>query len=326
MSCTVNDVSLDNLDSYWTDSKQNLRWSSVFIIPGWLQTWWQIFGSGIKPFIRVVSQGNDIIGIAPLMVKDETALFIGGTDVCDYQDFIVMPGMESDFFTVLIDDLKSSGIRCLDLKHVRPDSTVLINLMSTAQSYNCEVTTTAEEISLEMELPLTWEKYLDTLNAKQRHEVRRKLRRLSEWGKVDYKLIDNSAAVPDYMDTYLRMFTESRQDKAAFLTEQKESFFRLLAETMADIGLLRLGVLELDEKPVAAIMCFDYNDCLYLYNSGYDPEYNYLSVGVLSKALCIKDSIQKGKKRFDFLKGDEAYKYHLGGKAIQLYRCQVNIL
>jgi CelD/BcsL family acetyltransferase involved in cellulose biosynthesis len=127
------------------------------------------------------------------------------------------------------------------------------------------------------------------------------------------------------MDTFLKMFTGSRQDKATFMTAQMESFFRLLADTMARNRLLRLGVLELDAKPAAMIMCFDYNDCVYLYNSGYDPEYNYLSVGLLSKALAIKDSIQRGRKRFDFLKGAEAYKYHLGGREVPIYRCQINM-
>jgi CelD/BcsL family acetyltransferase involved in cellulose biosynthesis len=118
---------------------------------------------------------------------------------------------------------------------------------------------------------------------------------------------------------------ESRQDKAAFLTEQMKSYFNLLVNTMAGNGLLRLGVLELDSKPVAEIMCFDYNDCIYLYNSGYDPKYVSLSAGLLSKVFAIKDSIEKGKKRFDFLKGAETYKYHLGGKEVPLYRCRISI-
>jgi len=76
---------------------------------------------------------------------------------------------------------------------------------------------------------------------------------------------------------------------------------------------------------VAMIVGFDYNDAMYLYNSAYDPQYNSLSVGLLCKVLCIKESIQEGKKRFDFLKGDETYKYQLGGRKVPLYRCQITI-
>ncbi|GAJ14899.1 unnamed protein product, partial [marine sediment metagenome] len=89
--------------------------------------------------------------------------------------------------------------------------------------------------------------------------------------------------------------------------------------------LLKLGILELDTVPTAMVMCFDYDDCMYLYNSAYNPQYNSLSVGLLCKVLCIKESIQEGKKRFDFLKGDETYKYHLGGEEVPLYSCQITI-
>jgi CelD/BcsL family acetyltransferase involved in cellulose biosynthesis len=176
-----------------------------------------------------------------------------------------------------------------------------------------------------LDLPATWEEYLGILTAKQRHEVRRKLRRLSEAGKVEYHIVKDRVVVHDSMDTFLKMFTESRTDKAVFLTAQMESFFRSLADNMAEAGLLRLGILELDTLPTAMVMCFDYNDCMYLYNSSYNPRYNSLSVGLLCKVLCIKESIQEGKKRFDFLKGDETYKYHLGGGKVPLYSCQITI-
>ena len=104
-----------------------------------MQVWWQVFGAGAKPYIRVVKQGDKVIGIAPLMIKDGTACFIGSTDVCDYQDFIVAPGRERDFFNALLDDLKKNGIKQLDLKHVRPDSTVITSLVPLAESRNYKV-------------------------------------------------------------------------------------------------------------------------------------------------------------------------------------------
>jgi CelD/BcsL family acetyltransferase involved in cellulose biosynthesis len=110
------------------------------------------------------------------------------------------------------------------------------------------------------------------------------------------------------------------------LTPKIEAFFRSLARTMAEQKLLRLGILELNTSPIAATMCFDYKSDVYLYNSGYDPEYGWLSVGLISKALCIKDSIQRGRKRFDFLKGGEAYKYRLGGHELPLYKCTMTFI
>jgi CelD/BcsL family acetyltransferase involved in cellulose biosynthesis len=325
MNNTVFECSLAELKDYRRDTSLKLNWFSPFILPEWMQVWLGVFGEGERLYIRVAKQGDNIIGIAPLMVKDGGACFIGNTDVCDYQDFITAPGMERDFFNALLDDLKASGIRQLDLKHVRPDSAVLTQLVPAGESRNHKVVSEKEAVSFEMALPPTFEAYLETLTTKQRHEVRRKMRRLTEEGNIEYRFIQKGTELTSAVETFFKMFVESRQDKAAFLTGQMREYFRRLIDATADLGILRLGVLELDKKPVAEIMCFDYNDCIYLYNSGYDPQYVGLSAGLLSKVYAIKDSIEKGKKRFDFLKGAEVYKGHLGGKEVPLYRCRIEL-
>lgn len=325
MSYNVSDISLENLSSFYTDSQQNLNWSSVFITPVWMQVWWRIFGGEAELYIRQVRDGDKIIGIAPLMVKENTACFISNADVCDYLDFIIAPGREDVFFTTLLDDLKNNGITKLDLKDVRPDSMVYCRMADIARDRGYQVALTAGEVSVEMDLPATWEEYLSLLSSKQRHEVKRKLRRLSEAGEINYQLVDDVSAVPGFVERFFKMFTGSRADKAEFLSEKREAFFRLLIDDMSQAGFLKLGILKLDGRDMASIICFDYNNRIYLYNSGYDPEYNYLSVGLLSKVLCIQKSIEAGKSNFDFLKGAEAYKYHLGGKDIPLYRCEISI-
>ncbi|MGD0794448.1 MAG: GNAT family N-acetyltransferase [Dehalococcoidales bacterium] len=325
MDLTIKEDDLYNLNSYWHDSRHHLDWPCIFVLPPWLQAWWEVFGAGEGIYLRTVWQGERVIGIAPLRIKENVASFIGSIDVCDYLDFIVACGHEADFFNALLDDFTKNGVRQLELKHVRPDSFTMKDLVPAAKNRGYEVATAPEEVNVEMDLPSTWEAYLESLSTKQRHEVRRKLRRLLEAGKMEYRYIEDSASVPGAMGTFFKMFVESRSDKAAFLTGQRESFFSLLTAKMAEAGLLKLGVLELDSKAVAQIICFDYNNCIYLYNSGYDSDYVSLSVGLLSKALAIKDSIEKGRRKFDFLKGPETYKYHLGGHEVPLYKCLINL-
>jgi len=260
------------------------------------------------------------------MMREAIASFIGSSDVCDYLDFIVAPEMERDFFETLLQYLKQKHIRCLDLKSLRPDSTVLRNLASAAENMGHTVISNQEDVSVNLDLPETWNKYLAMLNAKQRHEVKRKLNRLSEAGNIDYYSVTDKMVINNHMDTFLKMFSESSKDKAAFLTPKMESFFRLMANAMSDIRLLRLGVLQLDTVPVAMTICFDYDGCLYLYNSSYNPQYASLSVGLLCKVLCIKAGIEERKKSFDFLKGGEAYKYRLGGREFPIYNCQIAIV
>ncbi len=315
-----------SLNSCWADLQHDIRRKLIFTVPVWLEIWWQTFGAGADLCLLTVKCDERIIGIAPLMMREAIASFIGSSDVCDYLDFIVAPEMERDFFETLLQYLKQKHIRCLDLKSLRPDSTVLRNLVSTAENMGHTVVSNQEDVSVTLDLPETWGKYLAMLNAKQRHEVKRKLNRLSEAGNIDYYSVTDKMVINNHMDTFLKMFSESSKDKAAFLTPRMESFFRSMANAMSDIRLLRLGVLQLDTVPVAMAICFDYDGCLYLYNSSYNPQYASLSVGLLCKVLCIKTGIEERKKNFDFLKGGEAYKYRLGGREFPIYNCQIAIV
>lgn len=322
MSYTLAVESPDSLTASW-ESLQHLRWDHVFVLPCWLEAWWRELGSGSDLYLCVVREEEMVIGIAPLLLKDGRASFIGSQDICDYLDFVVTPGREQDFFDILFDNLSQRGVRRLDLNCLRTDSAALASLVATARDRGYEVTYGPEDVSLEIDLPATWEEYLGMLNPKQSGEVKRKLRRLQEAGDIDYRVVADSEAVPHTVDVFLRLLRDSRADKAAFMTAQRESFFRAIARNMAEAGILRFGLLQLNAAPVAAVMYFDCHNKVYLYNSGYDRRYSSLSVGLLSKVLCIKDSIQRRKETFDFMKGGEAYKYRLGGREIAIYGCQI---
>jgi CelD/BcsL family acetyltransferase involved in cellulose biosynthesis len=325
MNLTITRESLDSLKSYRTGPGLKLNWSSVFVLPEWMDVWLRVFRNEINTSVQVVRDGDDVIAIAPFMVENDTALFIGDPDVCDYLDFVVAPGREKEALDILLNQLEKDNIKRLDLKHVRPDSVVLSFLAPLAESRGCRVETVKENVSFEMDLPPSFDDYLAALSAKQRHEVRRKLRRLNEEGTVVFRFIEHGTDIAAAMNVFFHMFVESRQDKADFMTEKMMLFFRSLSGAMAGLRLLKLGMLELDGRPLAEIMCFDYQDCIYLYNSGYDPAYVSLSAGLLSKVLAIKAGIETGKKRFDFLKGEETYKSHLGGREVPLFRCQITI-
>jgi CelD/BcsL family acetyltransferase involved in cellulose biosynthesis len=325
MSYTLTAETLDGITSSWDKLCHRLKWGCIFVLPAWLKAWWQAFGGERELYLRTLRQGEKIIGFAPLLVNEQTASFIGSPDVCDYLDFVVAPGKERDFFQVLLDDLRDKMVKNLDLRPLRPDSTVLAQLVSIAQNRGYDVTCRSEDVSLELDLPATWNEYLATLNTKQRHEVRRKLRRLWKAGNVEHHCVEVGKGAEDCLDTFLRLFSLSKDEKARFMDTKMESFFRSLARAMAGIGLLRLGVLQLDNVPAAMTMGFDYNDSHYLYNSAYDPQFSYLSVGLLCKVLCLKESIEKGKKKWNFLKGGEPYKYQLGGQEVPLYSCQITI-
>ena len=321
---TVSVESFESISSFWRFNPRDLKWGCPFVLPVWLQAWWSVFGSKFNLNLCAVKQGQQTIGIAPLLVDGQTASFIGDTDVCDYLDFIVAPDREQEFFDVLLDHLGRQGVKRLDLKPVRPDSKVRTVFADVAAKRGCEVSFDLLDIALEFDLPGSWDEYLLMLTGKQRHEVKRKLRRLNEAGHINYRVVEDAKHAKNEMDTFIALFGSNRADKAAFMIHRMTSFFRLLAENMAAAKMLKLIFLDFNEIPVAAAMCFDHDSTMYLYNNGYDDRYKSLSVGLLCKVFSIKDSIRRGRKKYSFLKGAEAYKYRLGGKEVPLYKCEIN--
>jgi CelD/BcsL family acetyltransferase involved in cellulose biosynthesis len=224
-----------------------------------------------------------------------------------------------------MEHLREAGIALLDLGPVRADSTVMTRLVPVAQKLGYEVSAHPEEVSLEMPLPATWDAFLLALSGKERHEIRRKLRRLAEAGPTDYRLVEGRNEVDREMETFLTLFAMNRTDKAVFMTGRMASFFRSLAKAMAAEGIMRLFFLDVGGIAAATVMCFDYNTTVYLYNNAYDEQFGVFSVGLLCKVFSIRDSIERGRRTYDFLKGGEAYKYRLGGTPVRLYRCGVTL-
>jgi len=72
--------------------------------------------------------------------------------------------------------------------------------------------------------------------------------------------------------------------------------------------------------PAAAYWCFDYRDRLWVYNSGLDPAYASLSPGWVLLGRLIQWAIEHGRREIDFLRGDESYKFRLGGVERSIYR------
>jgi CelD/BcsL family acetyltransferase involved in cellulose biosynthesis len=322
---TVRKETFESLSSYPLALGRPLAMSCPFVLPTWLRVWWDTFGQGQECRLLGVRKGEDLIGIAPLQVKEAEATFIGAPELCDHLDFITAPGRDPEFFRVLIRELRQHGVSILELAPVRADSTVMKALLPEAKSIGCNAIVKRESVSYELFLPETWEEYLGRLKGTERHEIRRKLKRLGEAARIEFRTVEEPKEVRDAMETFLKLFGTSRPDKATFLTRQRARFFRSLAEGMAEAGLLKLSFLELDARPAAAVICFHDPSTVYLYNNGYDSHFRSLSVGLLSKVLSIQEAIQAGKKKYDFLKGSEAYKRRLGGKPVALYRCRVLI-
>ncbi len=320
MTISVQTESFESIWRRWEEILPTSATDTIFVTPWWQKTWWDNFGDGCCPHILSVSDDSGLLGIAPLMMRRGALMFLGDKDLSDYFDFIVPRQHASGFYSALFGHLGQMEWETLDLDSVPHGSPTLEHLPKLADERGWTVEIEEEATTPFATLPDTWEGFLSDLRKKDRHELRRKMRRLDREGLhrqfSAYDEDDPGAS----MRRFFALLRASRPDKEEFLTPERERFFIDVARESASRGHFRLYFLEVGGTEVAACICFDYGGAFLLYNSGYDPSYSRLSVGLLNKALSLKTAIEEGRKVFNFLKGNERYKYNLGARDQAVYR------
>lgn len=324
MALSVSPATFDELERSWKEVLPKSATDTVFVTPCWQRIWWDHFRGADELTLLAVRDGGDLAAVAPLRITDDSVAFVGNTEVCDYLDFVAPAERCSTVLDAVLGYLEPLSWSTLVLHSLPSDSptrSFFRDLPSRSPGYAVE--TAVEDVCPRLDLVSDWEQYLARLTKKDRHELRRKFRRLASAGSVHFYRSQGAEALDRDLDDFFRLHRNSREDKAAFMTPGKEQFFREAVSAFAAAGIARLFFLEVDGVRTASVICFDYGPDRLLYNSGYDPEYAPLSAGLLLKAHCIRDAAESGKRRFDFLRGNEPYKYDLGGVDYSVYTCTV---
>ncbi len=316
-------TSFQEIQADWESVLQENPQDTLFLTPQWQKVWWDTFGDGHSMVGFSYPGSGDVTGIASLAKEGDTVSFVGSQDTFDYNDFPIKPGHEQGFYEILLKCLEEQDYRTLRLDSLRYDSPTLEHLPDMARNQGYSVEIEEEDVTSGIELPGTWDDYLMVLNKKDRHELRRKLRRMDAQTDWKWYSVTDPAQATERLGEFISLMRQSRPDKDEFMTPEREGFFHNVTQRMAELGQLQLYFLEMEGKAVATSLCFDYSGSRLLYNSGYDPEYGYYSVGLLLNAMCLKDAIDQGLTYFDFLRGPEPYKAHLGGEQRNLYKMVV---
>ena len=323
MSYSVELGDFETLRGEWERLLPRSAGNTIFATPWWQETWWRHFGGTVDLRMLSVRSEGEVVGIAPLMGSKGTVEFLGGSDLFDYHEFVVAPQDEDAFFQTLCDHLVDQEWHTMDLKSIDQDSSTLQRLPALMEQRGASVEVVEEDKAPLSQLPSSWDGYVAALSKKKRHELRRKLRRLEGADSYRQYCCVDPDSVAEGMPDFFELLRSSGEDKREFLTAEREAFFLGVARELAPRGQFRLYFLEVGGRRVASCICFDYAGSYFLYNSGYDPDFSSLSVGLLNKALCIQDAIEEGKQCFEFLRGTERYKYDLGAADRSIYRIVV---
>ncbi|HIE05580.1 MAG TPA: GNAT family N-acetyltransferase [bacterium (Candidatus Stahlbacteria)] len=290
---------ISSLAEEWTEIFARSGSTVPFLSYEWFQS---LIDNTIKEDMKVISFYDQRIpvGILPASISGDSLRLIGDERITDINGLLYIPGYEMGILRALSDFIKDKGLK-VDLYPVEKTDP----LIKMADFIRTVKITDADPCPI-LSLPNSWEEFLQMLDSKSRHELRRKLKRAST-----LRLKPGGA---DRIDILFQMMSLSDRNKESFLTPEMIRFFKTIGRSFSAKGWLRYRLLVDGLKPIGTIFSFQIKKGVYLYNMGFDPAYAKLSPGIVLVALDIRSAIDEGVDYYDFLRGDEDYKLRFGAK------------
>ncbi len=326
---TYTDVTVfDTLASEWDDLLQRSINAPFFMRYVYQRIWWEYLGNDDLVVIVIRDESGQLVGLAPLYGSTNAAgqrelSFVGCVDISDYLDLMVDKNQVEAVHQALLDCLSNDNGPAWDklyLCSLSHNSVTHTKLAEAARDRGWQVAVQQQDVCPVITLPSSWDEYLAGIDKKQRHEIRRKIRRIEREADTRWYVIDSEEGLAKAIDTFIQLHQKSTQDKEDFWSDDLIRFFDTVAFEIAKAGWLKLYLIQVNGVDAAAMLCFDYNNEFLLYNSGYDPEqFANLSPGNVLTSYTIQDAIRLGRSRYDFLRGDEVYKFRFGAEAEPVY-------
>jgi CelD/BcsL family acetyltransferase involved in cellulose biosynthesis len=316
------------------------------------KAWWAAYGGSAHDETLVVvdpSAPDEFVGIVPLMHRHElelgdlaarttlrhqagaallpvpdsaTAVFFGASYHADYATVLTAPDDLPAVCSAFAEYLAGQDLSCwdvVDLRRLRagdPATDALFGAFEAlADRAGWCLTREEEDVCPVLTLPAgrDFEGYLDTLDKKDRHEIRRKIRRVEAAGPIELVRSNNSAGE---LEAFIELHQKRWGGEGLFPATEggaaSRRFFAELIDDCAPAGYVELDFLSVAGRRIAAGVILDDGRTVYYYNAGVDPDARDLSPGVVMVAAYIQRAIEQGRTRLDFMRGNEPYKYGWG--------------
>ncbi len=298
---------------------------SIFLTHEWLSTWWRAFRENKKLFVIAIQNNGQLVGLVPLfveqctysgLVKLRVLRLLGMNEIePDYLGFIIRAGHEGAVSREILRHLLS--------RHAEWDLIQLANMID-SNSVNASLDQIAhDELGLSVHtdrakcpfitLPESFESYLSGFSRKHRYNLNRLVRILKQSYDYEFGVAASEKEAHEAMRALYVLHDQralQMRRGSAFRAKQVLSFHTDLVPVLFPQGLLKMFYVKLNGKIESCLYAYAHNGCVYFYQSGFSPSYDKYSLGSVTLLEAIRSSIESGYREFDFLNGQEPYKYH----------------
>lgn len=303
----------------------------------WLYSWWRHYGvegckqaGGVELYLLTVRDADGgLVAVAPWFrewspLHGHVIRFLGTGEVCsDYLSILCRVGAEQGVVAAVAEwmlDTDTAG------RDSTPDHWDLLDWTSIDAADRTMQLLAAEfarrgaiahcrhgERCWRLELPASWDEYLERISKTHRKRVRRLVRDAFDQGRAQRHVVRNREDLDRGLtilnDLHDRLW-QSRGSSGAFSNPRIRSFHREVVHRHLASGQLRLSWLEFDRRPISAEYQLTADGVVYAYQSGMEPDCLDLEPGTLSMIASIRSAIDEGFRALDLMRGDEPYKAH----------------
>jgi len=298
--------------------------NSIYLTHEWLSTWWKHFGQREKIYILLIEKDHYIIGIVPLIRNEYRLGFIKlyaleslGKTSCNYVALII-PEYREEVISVLLTFLEGNTVAngaILRLSLIPEDSRFLGTLKKNMADFSKHFVflERVKTLAPYIDLPATWEEYFRWLGWNRRSVLKRASGALTkEKGIVEFLNYD-AGSLEEGLNRFFDLHQERWQSvgvSGTFADSRNKEFYREVASKLQNRNWLNFSCLTVNNEVVSAAFGSDFREKHYAITFGRNIRYAKYSVGHIHDMYLIKESISKRLREFDFLQGDEPYKFY----------------
>lgn len=321
---------LNELSPRWNALLETSISGSPFLQWEWISAWAECFlNKNRRLFVLVFHKNGKEIGIAPFYIAREKTgpfhirevRFLGTPDAgSDYLDVFAKRGHEKEVADAFFHFLMGAGRYRWDqlsLQDIHPWSFFLLHFINRIRMEGKYVELAPSAYCPFIRLSNNFDEYFSGMSTKRRQVFRRDMRIINAEGKTDSILSKGVKAVrilPDFLNFYNQKSRWTGPGLNKMICQYAQKDFQQIP--------IEICFLRVDGKIVAASLNIKYKKVCALYLIAVDKGFNNkISLGNLLMGVSIRHAIESGYNVFDFLKGDESYKFHWangGNRTLQL--------
>ena len=276
---------------------------NVFATPEWVRLWWECFGgSGSLRLVAARTPEGRLEAIVPLVIRRWGPLRVARFAGHGTGDLLGPIHEPNGAGPTLLERVLEEAVTDWDVfigERLPGDGAWTPALGAPELTRHANPVLTLGRWS-------SWDDYIASLSSKLRYEMRHDEPSLARKHRIRFRTTRDLAQLPSDLDVFFSLHEARWTGRSSFAP--MEAFHRRFAAIALTRGWLKLWILEVDDRPVAARYDFQYARVYNAFNGGRDPAWNKAGVGLVLRAHTMREALDEGVEEYRFLRGGEAYK------------------